>query len=140
MASGLAGRRSEYLFAEHLGEVEVELRAATEEGIFEAAAAAFTELAGGADAGTAEERRVDVSAPDRALLLVEWLGELVFLAEVEGFVPGGIRTLQLDDASLSAVVSGRRGHPRHLVKAVTLSRLAYACDGGTWHARVVLDV
>jgi SHS2 domain-containing protein len=127
-------------FVEHVGEVEIELDADSEAGIFDSALAAFAELVGSGDGGEPAEHTVDLAAAEPALLLVEWLGELVFLAEVEGFVPERLAAIDLIDGRLRATVSGRRDHPRHLVKAVTLSKLELARDGGTWHGRVVLDV
>jgi SHS2 domain-containing protein len=66
---------------------------------------------------------------------------LVFLAEVEEFVPERVASFTLADGCLRATVEGRRGHPRHLVKAVTLNKLELGQpEGGRWHGRVVLDV
>jgi SHS2 domain-containing protein len=129
-----------YRFAEHVGEVEVELEASTERGIFEAALAAFAELAAGGDEAEPARHEIALDAADHALLLVDWLGELVFLAEVDGFLPGRATRLELAGNALRATVEGRRGHPRHLVKAVTLSRLELRQEDGAWHGRVVLDV
>lgn len=127
-------------FVEHTGEVEVEIVAPTEEGVFGEALAAFADLVGGADGGGAVRHEVELSAGDRALLLVEWLGELVFLAEVEGFVPERVSALELSDGHLRATVEGRRARPPHLVKAVTLNDLEVERSGDHWHARLVLDV
>ena len=129
-----------YRFAEHVGEVEVELEAVTEAGIFEAAAAAFAELAGEDGEGEPAAHEVELAAADGALLLVDWLNELVFLAEVEGFVPVEVTAIELEDGRLRATLTGYRGGPSHLVKAVTLNRLALEQEGGRWHGRVVLDV
>jgi SHS2 domain-containing protein len=127
-------------FAEHVGEVEVELEAASEAGIFEAALAAFADLVGTGEGGESVSHVVELAGGDHALLLVDWLSELVFLAEVERFVPERLASFELADGHLRATVAGHRGHPRHLVKAVTLSKLELEQEGGMWHGRVVLDV
>jgi protein archease len=129
-----------YSFAEHTGEVEVEIHAATEAAVFEAALQMFTELAAGGEAGAPAEHEIALSAGGHELLLVDWLNELVFLAEVELFVPTKLASFELSDDGLRAVVSGVQGRPRQLVKAVTLNRLALDEREGEWHARVVLDV
>src|SRR5579862_2386668 len=127
-------------FVEHIGEVELELKAPSEEGIFQAAADAFAELADGDPVGERCTRRITLSGDDHALLLVDWLSELVFLAEVDRFVPVRVTHFRVAGSSLSATVEGRRGRPAHLVKGVTLNNLSLkeSCDG--WRARVVLDV
>jgi SHS2 domain-containing protein len=129
-----------YRFVEHVGEVEVELEARSETGIFEAALTAFAELVGGRNGGEPIVHVVHLTAAEADLLLVDWLSELVFLAEVEGFVPERLSAIEIIDGRLRATVSGRRGEPRHLVKAVTLSKLDLDQREGTWHGRVVLDV
>jgi SHS2 domain-containing protein len=127
-------------FVEHVGEVEIDLDASSEAEIFASALAAFAELVASDGAGGEERRNVELSASDHALLLVDWLSELVYLAEVDGFVPVRVEALELDGDRLRAAVAGRRGELRHLVKAVTLHGLELREEGGAWHGRVVLDV
>jgi SHS2 domain-containing protein len=127
-------------FVEHVGEVELELDAASEAGIFEAALAALADLLEAGSAGEPASHRLELGAGDHALLLVDWLSELVFLAEMEGFVPERVASLELDAGRLRAMVEGHRDRPRHLVKAVTLNKLLLEQEGGQWHGRVVLDV
>jgi SHS2 domain-containing protein len=129
-----------YRFAEHGGEVELELEAGTEEGIFLAALEAFAELVSTGEERAAVQREISLRGGDHALLLVDWLSEFVFLAEVEQFVPERLAAFELAGDHLRATVFGRRDHPRQLVKAVTLNNLELAQDGAVWHGRVVLDV
>jgi SHS2 domain-containing protein len=69
-----------------MAELELEIGAPWEEGVFAEALAAFAELAG-EGSGPSVSRAVEVEADDGAMLLVEWLSELVYLCEVEQFVP-----------------------------------------------------
>ncbi|HEU6446115.1 MAG TPA: archease [Gaiellaceae bacterium] len=128
-----------YRFTSHTGEAEVEFEAPTEAGVFAEAVHAFAELLD-AGPGKAATRELHVDAADRTTLLAEWLGELVFLAETDGFVPEHVVELDLADRSLHAVVTGRVARPRHLVKAVTYHDLSLEERDGGWFARVVLDV
>jgi SHS2 domain-containing protein len=129
-----------YRFLEHGGEVELALRAATEVGVFDAALRAFRELVADGEEGEEVRHEVELGGDDRALLLVDWLSELVFLAEAEQFVPERLAAAELRGDRLCATVVGRRAQPRPLVKAVTLEHLEFRQAGGTWHGRVVLDV
>jgi protein archease len=127
-------------FAEHVSEVELELEGSSEEDLYLEALAAFRELVDGATThGTAFRHEVVLADAEGSLLLVDWLNELVFLAEAEGFVPERVERLELGDG-LRATLSGVRGRPRHLVKAATLHDLQLSNRGEVWHARVVLDV
>jgi SHS2 domain-containing protein len=132
-----------YRWLEHTGELELEIGAESEEDAFREAVAALRELIaepGEAQAGDELVLDISVSAPDRAGLLADWLSELVFLAETEGFTPERVRSIELGAGRVIARVEGRRGAPRHLVKAVTLHRLAFDPVDGGWRATVVLDV
>lgn len=128
-------------FVEHISEVELSLDAESEAGLFAEATAAFRELVDGTGARGEPLRNEIALGPDEpALLLIDWLNELVFLSEVNAFVPLRIAALELVDGRLEATVEGARGRPRHLVKGATLHDLELSEEGGTWHARVVLDV
>ena len=131
-----------YGWAEHTGELELWLTAASAPEVFEDAVLAVAELLGDEDgeAATPEARLIAVEGGDHARLLASWLEELAFLAETDGFVPERAEQLALAPAGVSARVIGHRGAPPHLIKAVTLHRLAFAPEGDGWHARVVLDV
>jgi SHS2 domain-containing protein len=129
-----------FRFAEHGGEVELELGAVDEAGVFAAALAAFAELVSDGEVGAPVRRELELRAEEPALLLADMLNELVYLAEVEQFVPERFEQLELTDGGLRAIVSGHRGRPRQLVKAVTLNNLELRQAGGLWHGRVVLDV
>jgi len=129
-----------YQFEEHGGEVEISLSAPSEAGVFVAALEAFAALATDDESGQHCVEEVALVGSDRALLLVDWLNELVVLAELRRFVPEQVETLELLDDGLRAIVQGHRGAPNPLVKAATLSNLRLEREGGTWHGRVVVDV
>jgi SHS2 domain-containing protein len=131
-----------YRWGEHVGELELHIEAAGEAEVFADAVRAFGELLSEDEpvAGPLETRRVAATGRDRAALLAGFLEELIFLAEMEGFVPESLEELALRDAAVEARVGGRRGEPPHLVKAVTHHRLAFERAAGGWRARALLDV
>jgi SHS2 domain-containing protein len=132
-----------YRWVDHTAELELRLEAPSEEAVFGEALTALGELLAERSEGpTGKPARheVSASAPDRPTLLAEWLSELAFLAESEGFVPERVDSLSLTSDALEARVSGRRAAPPHLIKAVTYHRLEMRERDGAWEARVVLDV
>lgn len=132
-----------YRWLNHTGEAALAIEAASEEEVFREALLALRDLLAGDEGepgGEPLRRRVAVEAPDRPALLAEWLGELAFLAETEGFVPDDVEALELGGGRLEASVIGHAGSPSHLVKAVTYHGLTLACAGSVWRATVVLDV
>jgi SHS2 domain-containing protein len=125
---------------EHTGEVELELEGGEEGDLFVAGLRALAEVLADDPGGPTRRVAVALEAADRGALLAEWLDELVFLSETEGFLPEGVVDLELGEQTLRATVEGRAARPRHLVKAVTYHRLALeAADDGV-RARVTLDV
>lgn len=129
-----------FRWLEHTAELELEIEAPSQEAVFGEALAAFAELVGNGS-GSSTTRELEVEADEPALLLAEWLSELVYLADAEQFVPERIAALELGKHRLRATIEGHVGEPRPLVKAVTLHRLEFQPDDTVgWRARVVLDV
>jgi hypothetical protein len=104
-----------HTFVEHVGELELDLEAATEAGIFAAGLAALAELFDPQSKGAPGSQEIELADFDHA-------------------------AFELDDDRLRATVAGRYNQPRHLVKAATLNGLVLAQEGGRWHGRVVLDI
>jgi len=129
-----------YRWIEHTGELELSIEAGSEVGAFEDALAALGELLGEDGSGETAIRQVSASAPDRATLLAEWLSELAYLAESEGFVPVRATRVELGLQAIEASVEGRLSSPPHMVKAVTYHRLSLEAQDGVWRGTVVLDV
>jgi SHS2 domain-containing protein len=132
--------RVPFRWIEHTGELELELEAASEQGIFETGFHAMRELIQSDQSRERLEVPVTLTGSDRAALLADWLGELAFLAETRGLVPERLTSLTLTNDGLSAVVQGAAGNPPHLVKGVTYHRLHFERTADGWRARAVLDV
>lgn len=85
------------------------------------------------------------SAPNRELLLADWLNAIVFEMATRRMLFGAFR-VAVEDGRLDGEARGEPiDIPRHApaaeVKGATLSELAVFRDaGGTWHARCVVDV
>jgi protein archease len=129
-----------YRWVEHTSEAELSVEAETRELVLSEAALALGQLFDGAPSGEPAERKLSVRAADLPALLAEWLGELAYLAETDGFIAERVVRIDLEDSSVKALVSGRRSEPQYLVKAVTYHRLAFEPTDGAWRGRVVLDV
>jgi SHS2 domain-containing protein len=133
-----------YRWVDHTAEMQLEIAAPSEEAVFAEAARALGELLGAEEAravGAPSARRtVQCQAADRATQLADWLGELVYLAEIDEFVPDRVTEIELTADEVTAAVAGRIASPPHLVKAVTYHDLAFEQAGGEWKARGVLDV
>jgi SHS2 domain-containing protein len=138
-----------YRFFDHTADLAVELTAATPGELCAEALAAFTEILTERErVAERTERRFALAAPGLDLLLVDWLGELLYAFEVEGLLfrraeaevedeDGGVR--------LAATAWGEpRDESRHplkvLVKAITYHGLQVTADAQGLKARVIFDI
>lgn len=88
-----------------------------------------------------ETRELALVADDAEGLLVEWLGELAYWAERDGFVAPQVEWEAFLPTSLAATVRG--GRPAELqkhIKAVTYHDLAIRPIGDGLEATIVFDV
>jgi SHS2 domain-containing protein len=91
------------------------------------------------------EMTLRVQGPDPRNLLVNWLSELIYLHDAEGWLLRDFDILNLQDDSLSAVARGekfeRSRHQSKLrVKAITYHQLALEKTAEGWRAQVYVDI
>jgi SHS2 domain-containing protein len=142
MTMSFAARPSfEYL--PHIGEVTIRLRGSTVADILEQAALALTELVlpSRPPPGPELVQEIVLDAPDRATLLIDWLNELLFLAERDRWLPCRIDVHDATQTHLRATVHGPvlESAPS-LVKAATWHGLRFEVEDGGFEAEVLLDI
>jgi tRNA nucleotidyltransferase (CCA-adding enzyme) len=91
-----------------------------------------------------EKRSITVFAPDRELLLVEWLNALLSLSDIEHMVFSKF-TVKMEGTSLTGTAWGERlDHERHEpdveIKGATYHMLKVAEENGRFVAQCVVDV
>jgi putative phosphoribosyl transferase len=133
-----------HTFEDHIGELALRIEAPTLPMLFEEAGRALSEAMGRGDTRSSpadHEEKVTVAAPDREALLVEWLNELVYRAEVSRVLPREFKIERLSERDLDAVVRGiRLERLRNPVKAATFHGLSIAESPEGFRATIVLDV
>jgi SHS2 domain-containing protein len=129
---------------EHTADLALEIWAESEARLFEEAGRAVVEiLTEGEEVRPSGERAIVISAEDEEERFVRWLNEILVLAVTEGFLFSGVRSLELRDVGLSATIAGQEGasdRVRTELKSTTYHDLFVGEEGGTWRARVVIDV
>jgi len=87
------------------------------------------------------EREISLEAPDLETLLVDWLGELLYLREAHGEVYEEFEISTLSPTELRAVArGGKRFVPRMNIKAVTYHDLKIEETGEGYAVNIVFDV
>jgi SHS2 domain-containing protein len=131
---------------EHTADVGFEAWGATREEVFSNAARALEDLM--VDLASIESRRevpIEVEGEDAPSLLVNWLSQILYLFDAEGWVFRDFDIRRLEDRSLEAVARGepfdRARHAVKLqVKAITYHQLALGQTAEGWRARVYVDI
>ena len=130
-------------FLEHTSETVVRVRAPSFAALLAQAGRALAELElrGRSPLAPGPWREVTLRSRDGAALLVDWLNELLFIAERERWVPTEFVVEEADAGHVRAMVRGVRvAEPPTFVKAATMGGLRLDQAGGTLVAEVTLDV
>ncbi|MBA3349284.1 MAG: archease [Actinobacteria bacterium] len=145
---------------EHTADVGIRAQGASLEELFEQASRGLAEIigiwnpssaSGRTDDGRAEELLIDLQAPDLGALLVDWLQEIVYVADVRDGVLSHVEAKVVRDAddegAGGCAAAGRLWlEPRigegegTAVKAITYHRLKVAPTPAGWTAEVYVDV
>lgn len=91
-----------------------------------------------------QEKKIQLNAEAIEVLFINWLNELIFLFDTEGFLAKKI-SVNLKDCSITAKLSGEtfddEKHPRGvLIKAATYHKLRLEKKNGGWFAKVLFDI
>jgi SHS2 domain-containing protein len=132
-----------YEFLPHVGELRLRLWGATIAEVLRQGALALGDLLnpGRIRTGPLVVRQVALVAPDRHTLLIDWLNELLFLADRDRWIPTQIDSLEASDTSLRGRIRGRLlAQAPALVKAATWHDLRFDPQDDGYEADVLLDV
>lgn len=142
---GNAGMQ-QFRILEHTADVGFEAFGSTREEAFVNAARALFYLIVELDTiDPREEVWVQVQGADPESVLVNWLSELLYLQDAEGWLFRDFEIQSLHDDSLSALARGEKfQRSRHqaklLVKAITYHQLALEKTPRGWRAQVYVDI
>jgi SHS2 domain-containing protein len=128
---------------EHTADLSLRCGGPDLESLFRNAARGMYHLMGATSKGVNTETRhaINLAAEDVESLLVDWLGELAYLAESRGIVFEEMTFESLSPTRLEAMlVGGPTAHMGTLVKAVTYHQLKVERSEGGFTATVVFDV
>ncbi len=131
---------------EHTADVGFEAFGATREAVFMNAARALIDLI--VDLSSIAPRHhvaIQAEGSDPASLLVNWLSEILYLQDAEGWLFCDFEVRSVADHLLSAVARGEKfDRARHqvklLVKAITYHQLALQHIPEGWRAQVYVDI
>jgi SHS2 domain-containing protein len=131
---------------DHTADLGLRIRAADLDTLFaEAGAALFSVIVDNLDAVVpTQPRELRIAGDDHALLLFDWLRELLYLFDSEGWLFSRFEVTVADDG-LAAVAWGEKlDEARHAlgheVKAITYHGLKVEREPDGWLAEVIVDI
>ena len=131
---------------EHTADIGVRARGPSLAALFENAAAGLLDVSFDPAAVTPRESRpLAAQAADRETLLLNWLQEVVWLVDGEGWLPNRVEVREISETRVTGLARGEPRDPsRHamrvIVKAVTYHLLSVREERGAWVAEVYLDI
>lgn len=131
---------------EHTADIGFEAFGATREEVFANAARALFHIIVELDSIEPRETvSLNVDGADPPSLLVNWLSELLYLQDTEGWLFREFTINSLSEKSLTAAARGEKADPaRHqlklLVKAITYHQLQLEPTANGWRAQVYVDI
>lgn len=135
-----------YRLLEHTADMGIEAEGETQAVLFQQMALGLRQIITACpDIRPQTEMIIEVVGMDREELLVNWLGELVFLLETRHFLPACFEIETIDEQRLRARVLGETFDPaRHFlereVKAVTYHQVKVESTEKGWFAQVFVDL
>ncbi len=132
-----------YRWVDHTAEVQLQVGADSLAGLLAEAGRALGALLlrGRATEPSGAPKPIELSSVDREALLVDWLNEIIFLAEVERWVAVDFDFSEASDTHLKASARGVAvDEPSALVKAATFHGLAVKEREDGLQAEVIFDV
>ncbi|MBF0475254.1 MAG: archease [Deltaproteobacteria bacterium] len=138
--------RDFFRLIDHTADIGIEVWGAGYPELFEHAAAALTQLLTDPETiNELETRELEVTGYDPEDLLINWLRQILYLFQGEGFLTAVSRVTHLTDTTLSAGLVGERWdsdrHPLvNDIKAVTYHGVQITRRQGNYFTRIIFDV
>ena len=133
-----------YEIVEHTADVGVRASGSTLEEAFREATLGLLNITGTWAPGEGEDVNVSLSATDHGSLLVDWLGEVLYLQDARDSVVTGVSVEAVTDSEVRGVLTlsprGDVSPEGTAVKAITYHQLAVEHAQGAWHITVFVDV
>ena len=135
-----------FRFLNHTGDLGMEIYGQSLIDLFEnAGQALFAVITNPSKVEEKIGKKIGLNYDDLETLMVDWLGQLLYLHEVEGLLFRRFEVSSIGDGRFEASAWGevfeeRKHVVRTEVKAVTFHQLEVRQRGDRWQARVILDL
>ena len=140
------GRGKKFRILDHTADLGILVYGKDVEELFSNAGEAFFDIITDLQrVSESTERIIRVEGPNLEDLMVRWLGELLYVHDVDGFLFRSFSIDELRDGSLKARARGEAfDERRHVIKteikAVTYHKIQVKEEKERWRARIIFDL
>lgn len=128
----------------HTADVGLTASATTLEATFAEATRALCTISGTWQPGPGVDTPIEVNGGDVGAVLVDWLGEIVYLQDARDSLVAGVQVTEASDTAATGLVTlaprGGASPEGTAVKAITYHQLSVTRKASGWTARVFVDV
>ena len=132
-------------YFDHTADVGIRLQRSSREALFrDAAFGMFYIIAPNNDFQAQTDYEISVENDDPETVMVNWLSELNYYFQVEGYVPVNM-DIHFDDSELHAKITGDIADPsvhniETEIKAVTYHKIYVKQKNDAWQAQIIFDI
>lgn len=132
-------------YFDHTADVGIRLQRSSREALFrDAAFGMFYIIAPNNDFQAQTDYEISVENDDPETVMVNWLSELNYYFQVEGYVPVNM-DIHFDDSGLHAKITGDIADPsvhniETEIKAVTYHKIYVKQKNDAWQAQIIFDI
>lgn len=142
-ANAKTNKKNSWQLIDHTADTGVRIHANTLEGLFATAVDATTQLMFGKICGakTAANKKIKLKGQDDADLLVRFINEIIYIADVEKRPVVRANIQSLESHSIRATLELGDATPlKQQLKAATYHQLQLEHEGGEWSVQIIFDV
>jgi SHS2 domain-containing protein len=129
---------------EHTADIGLQLKGETLEDLFRYSFYGLLSIVSEEKLTAKEEKKIEISAPDRESLLVDFLNELIFFINTKRWLPTEITNLFIEDHKLTASIAGANYETPDIitkeVKAATYHKLNIVENVDKWETVIYFDI
>ena len=129
---------------EHTADIGIKIQGNNLEELFESGFYGVLSIVAKRRPPESESKVVELTAPDKESMLVDFLNEILYLVNIENWLPAKIVELNIDENNLKSVISGKKFSSTDIIKteikAATYHNINIKKNVDIWETNVIFDL
>ncbi len=129
---------------EHTADIGIKIQGNNLEELFKSGFYGVLSIVASRKALISESKTIELYAPDKESMLVDFLNEILYLINVKNWLPAKIVELNIDENNLKSVINGEKFSSPDIIKteikATTYHNINIKKNVDTWETKVYFDL